>query len=160
MKIIKIIFCIAIIIFCAQFSYSKYTTTITGEGTVKTGNAIIALEEGEAISNAGEISYNNRKLTYSFSVKNFERNNLSDINYKYTINIKGLENLDGVIYRLYRSDNGNEITPIQNGIYQGYDNFKKNQESIHNYKLEIECLENQLKSVERNVKISCDAEQI
>ena len=82
-KVKKITLIIIICMIFGEKSYARYIKTEKLKVEQKIARPILKIQEGESI----KINTENKEGYYEFSVKNFDSEQISDVNYLYTIQI-------------------------------------------------------------------------
>ena len=129
-KILNIILIILLIIILFLLgilggkTYSKYKRTIESNGIAEIAKPVFIADSDKDIKIDG-----NEDTTYTFSVKNFDSVNISDVEMKYTVEIlnNSKANLEFELKRngeIQKLTNNKTETLIINGITRTTDNFE------------------------------------
>ena len=105
-------------------TYSKYKRTVESNGIAEIAKPVFIVDNDNEIKIDG-----NEDTTYTFSVKNFDSVNISDVEMKYTVEIlnNSKANLEFELKRngeIQKLTNNKTETLIINGITRSTDNFE------------------------------------
>lgn len=110
-----------------KFSYNLHINTEIAKG-------IIILEKDEFLEK--EVDKNSFPIEYNFSIKNFDNNNVNDVDFDYKIKIESSTAIFPIKYKLIDVDNNCEI-PLNFGETQTL-TLKKLKKEVRNFKLYVE----------------------
>ena len=146
-----LIFMMVILLFLSGYSIGKtvYKTTIAANAQI--AEPVIVVENNPAI----DINNENSNGIYTFKVKDFDGDKITQSDLKYYIEIisKEAKNID---FKLYQDDE--EIQLINNKTNDMF--FSKDTKAEHNYRLEIHCKnQDNIGNIIDNIQIKVHSEQ-